>query len=97
MICGKKGRSLIYQSPSFFRVQEDMDFPNSPLLGQHGYCSQELINLLLFGKCISNAFDNEVQLDDKVLKGITSQSEIGLLSLFEHYGSFQVSCLHRKP
>jgi hypothetical protein len=67
-----------------------MDFPNSPLLGQHGYCSQELINLLLIGKCISNAFDNEILLEEKALKGITAQSDIGLLSLFEHYGSFQV-------
>jgi len=67
-----------------------MDFENCSLVGQHGYCSQELINLLNIGKAISNTFDNEIELDGKVLKGISSQCDIGLLSLFEHYDSIKV-------
>ena len=67
-----------------------MDFANSPLLGQHGYCTQELLNLFTIGKAISNAFDNEYVLGDKVLKGLSAQADIGLLSLFEHYDSCRV-------
>jgi len=67
-----------------------MDFGNSPLLGQHGYCTQELLNLLTMGRAISNAFDHEYVLGDKVLKGLTAQADIGLLSLFEHYDSCRV-------
>lgn len=71
-----------------------MDFPNSPLLGNHGYCTQELINLLTVGKAISNAFDNQIVLGDKILKGISSHVDIGFLSLFEHYDSCQVHQKH---
>lgn len=72
----------------------DMDFGDSPLIGQHGYCSLELINLLLFGKCISNVFDHEVALEGKTLRGVQTQSDIGFLSLFEHYGSCEVILSH---
>lgn len=78
-----------------FRIVEDMDF-DSPLIGQHGYCSQELVNLLLHGKCISNVFDNEVNLDEKILHGIKAQSDIGFLSLFEHYGSCEVIIINKQ-
>lgn len=31
-------------------VTRDMDSPDLPLIGAHGYCSQELVNLLLTGR-----------------------------------------------
>lgn len=74
-----------------------MDFENCSLIGQHGYCSQELVNLLAIGSAISNTFDNEISLDGKILKGIPSKCDIGLLSLFEHYDSIKVGSFLKSP
>lgn len=74
-----------------------MDFENCSLVGQHGYCSQELINLLTIGKAISNTFDHEIELDGKVLKGISGPCDVGLLSLFEHYDSIKVGRFLKCP
>jgi hypothetical protein len=58
---------------------------------------KEMVNLLLVGKALSNVFDNDVHLgdarssDSKLLKGIKGNSQMGYLSLFEHYGSIQVT------
>ena len=68
-----------------------MDTSDSPLMGAHGYCSQEMVHLLLVGKATSNTFDGNKLLDETtVLKGIHQKSDIGLLSLFEHYASIVV-------
>ena len=32
------------------KIQGEMDEPNSPLTGLHGYCSQEMVNLILIGE-----------------------------------------------
>ena len=60
---------------------------------------QELVNLLLTGEAASNVFNDIMELDsgtdDKmVLKGVSSRSDVGLLSLFEHYRSCQVYFSH---
>lgn len=34
-----------------------MDIPDNSLLTEHGYASQELINIILVGKAASNVFD----------------------------------------
>ncbi|MGH0143550.1 UNVERIFIED_CONTAM: hypothetical protein FKN15_014651 [Acipenser sinensis] len=52
--------------------------------------AQELVNLLLTGRAVSNVFNDVIELDSgngnsTVLNGITGRSDIGLLSLFEHY------------
>lgn len=39
-------------------VGRDADFP-TPLIAINGYCSQELVNLLLIGRAHSNVFDGE--------------------------------------
>ena len=68
-----------------------MDIDDSALMGAHGYCSQEMVHLLLLGTATSNTFDGDKILDEStVLKGIHTRSEIGLLSLFEHYDSIVV-------
>lgn len=62
------------------------------------YCSvcwQELVNLLLCGRAVSNVFDGDMELDSgngnvTLLKGIKGQCEVGLLSLFEHYNICKV-------
>lgn len=85
-----------------------MDVPEGCLMGAHGYCTQEMVNLLMNGIACSNVFDGDkvlgsgsdqviawlsfVSSDSRqtVLKGVKSQSELGFLSLFEHYGSCEV-------
>lgn len=63
---------------------------------------QELVNLLLTGKAVSNVFNDVVELDSgngniTLLKGISSRSDIGFLSLFEHYNVCQVPSEHLGP
>ena len=41
-----------------------MDAENSPLIGAHGYCSQEMVNLLLTGQAVSNTFDGQIVLKE---------------------------------
>ena len=79
-------------------VKNDMDEPMGKLMGAHNYCTQEMINLLLTGQATSNAFDNTIQLDKlTLLKGVHAQSDIGLLSLFEHYGSCKIGEFYKTP
>ena len=74
-----------------------MDSSEVPLMGAHGYCSQEMVNLLLTGKATSNTFDGNKNFDTLVLKGITDKTDIGLLSLFEHFGSCIVGDFLKNP
>ncbi|KAM6314614.1 putative ubiquitin carboxyl-terminal hydrolase MINDY-4 [Aegotheles albertisi] len=89
-------------SRSINLVRNDFDVLTNRLIGSHGYCTQELVNLLLTGKAVSNVFNNVIELDSgngniTILKGITSRSDIGLLSLFEHYDVCQVGCYLKSP
>ncbi|XP_055364295.1 probable ubiquitin carboxyl-terminal hydrolase MINDY-4 isoform X2 [Betta splendens] len=89
-------------SRSIKRVREDMDVPTTSLIGAHGYCTQELVNLLLCGRAVSNVFDNDMELDSgngnmTLLKGIKSHCDIGLLSLFEHYNICKVGDYLKTP
>lgn len=70
-------------------IIEDMDIKDNSLLTEHGYASQELINIILVGKASSNVFDGDKDMGDNfIIKGIHKQSEIGFLTLFEAYGYF---------
>ncbi|XP_070817819.1 probable ubiquitin carboxyl-terminal hydrolase MINDY-4 [Chaetodon trifascialis] len=89
-------------SRSIQKVREDMDVPTTTLIGAHGYCTQELVNLLLCGRAVSNVFDNDMELDSgndsmTLLKGIKGQCEVGLLSLFEHYNICKVGAYLKTP
>ena len=69
-----------YQKPNLivFFLVDDMDTLDCPLMGAHGYCSQEMVHLFLLGKAISNTFDGDKVLDEAtVLKGIHKRSDIG--------------------
>ena len=73
-----------------------MDDPKSTLIGVHGYCTQEMVNLFLTGKASSNVFDGNLELGDKpgektLLRGVSKRAQIGFLSLFEHYNCCKVS------
>ncbi|XP_068091220.1 probable ubiquitin carboxyl-terminal hydrolase MINDY-4 [Hyperolius riggenbachi] len=83
-------------------VQKDFDVPTSCLIGAHAYCTQELVNLILGGQAVSNVFNDVVELDSgngniTILKGISKRSDIGFLSLFEHYGVCQVGSYLKTP
>ncbi|XP_076095118.1 putative ubiquitin carboxyl-terminal hydrolase MINDY-4 [Mytilus galloprovincialis] len=84
-------------------VKSDMDEPTGKLMGAHGYCTQDLVNLLLTGKAVSNVFNDVMELESgdgsppMVLKGISGRSDVGLLSLFEHYKSCQVGTFYKTP
>lgn len=89
-------------SRSINLVRNDFDVLTNRLIGSHGYCTQELVNLLLTGKAVSNVFNDVIELNSgngniTILKGITSRSDIGLLSLFEHYDVCQVGCYLKTP
>ncbi|XP_028260607.1 probable ubiquitin carboxyl-terminal hydrolase MINDY-4 isoform X2 [Parambassis ranga] len=89
-------------SRSIENVREDMDVPTNTLIGAHGYCTQELVNLLLCGRAVSNVFDDDMELDSgngntTLLKGIKGCCDIGLLSLFEHYNIVKVGVYLKTP
>lgn len=82
------------------RIREEMDERNSSLIGKHSHCNQEVVNLLLVGKAVTNVFDNKLCFGNEettVLRGITSRSNIGLLSLYEHYKSCKVGSYYKDP
>ncbi|CAL8393119.1 unnamed protein product [Boreogadus saida] len=85
-------------SRSIAKVREDMDVSSNTLIGAHGYCTQELVNLLLCGQAASNVFDGQVQLDAAtLLKGVARRGSVGLLSLFEHHDICQVGSHLKTP
>ena len=48
----------------------DMDDPSSGLSTRHNYCAQDLVNLLLVGKAVTNCFDGDRDLDGMALHGV---------------------------
>ena len=72
----------------------------------HGYCSQEIVTLLLTGKAHSNVFDGEMtgmmtndDNTDKPMKGILTRSDVGHLLLTEalNPGFIEVGSNYKQP
>ncbi|XP_060086073.1 probable ubiquitin carboxyl-terminal hydrolase MINDY-4 [Ylistrum balloti] len=84
-------------------VRSDMDEPTGKLMGAHGYCTQDMVNLILTGRAVSNVFNDVVELESgdgtpgTILKGPNTRADTGLLSLFEHYRSCQVGTYLKTP
>jgi len=78
-------------------VKEDMDEANNALSAMHGYCTQELVNLILVGQAASNVFDGTRDLEGQKLRGIQRRSRIGFLSLFEWYKYMEVGSRLKNP
>eukprot|EP00899_Mesostigma_viride_P020195 jgi/Mesvir1/28177/Mv04737-RA.3 len=78
-------------------VVEDMDDPNNALMGAHGYCTQDLVNLVNLGHAHSNVFDRELKVDDLVMRGVYERAEVGLLTLFEHFKYVEVGHYLKEP
>lgn len=79
------------------QVKDDMDEWSEALIGKHSYCTQEMVNLLLNGKAISNLHDGIMDLGGQKLKGLQSPCEIGQLSLFEHYDNLKIGSFGKNP
>jgi len=87
------------------RVIEDLGDANSTLMGLHDSCSQAMINLLLTGRAAANVFNGDIEYNKNgrklshPLNGIKDRSEIGFLSLEEHFDpkSFQVGSMLKTP
>ena len=80
-------------------VRADMDtMADVPsLIGRHDYAAQELVNLMLCGRAHSNVFNGKKDLGGMVLRGIPERSDIGMLTLFEHYGHVRVGSNLKLP
>ena len=79
-------------------IQKDMDLEDGTLLNEHGYASQELINLMLVGSARSNVHDGDKDLGEGfVLKGIDKKSDVGFLTFFEAFGYFTVGDNLKNP
>lgn len=95
-VTGPFGFGLSSSLLSSFLLHPFSLVPHLPLTGLSPFShQQELVNLLLTGKAVSNVFNDVVELDSgdgniTLLKGIATRSDIGFLSLFEHYNVCQV-------
>jgi|Transcript_90580 hypothetical protein len=81
----------------------DADDPRQAvMIGGHGYCTQELVNLMVFGRAYSNVFDGTKRLGSAkdgwaVLQGVPKRPSIGFLSLFEAFKCIEVGSRYKGP
>lgn len=75
-----------------------MDDPNTTMTSQFGHSSQELMNLLLTGRAVSNVFDNSMTISDSLMcHGIQSRSDIGYLTILESLRYCEVGGNYKSP
>lgn len=72
------------------------------MIGGHGYCTQELVNLMVFGRAYSNVFDGTKRLGSAqdgwcVLQGVPKRASVGFLSLFEAFKCIEVGSRLKGP
>lgn len=79
-------------------IRADMDDPNTSLTSNFGHSSQELMNLLLTGRAVSNVFDNTMMLsDDFICHGLQSRPAIGYLTILESLRYCEVGGYYKSP
>ena len=94
-------------------IRAMMDRPDTNLIGSHGYCTQELVNLLLLGVACSNVFDGVRTLgtgeDAMTLRGVPADRlsslggssggacPVGLLCHAEAHGHTEVGSAYKRP
>ena len=59
------------------------------LIGAHGYCSQEMVNLLLTGHAVSNTFDGYLILEES---GVVSQNKGEIMPGYFHLYESYLAC-----
>ena len=96
--------TLLMYSALFSRgldeVKADMDVASNTMIAAHGYCSQEVVTLLLTGKAHSNVFDGTLEgVMDTPMMGITSRCAVGYLTLVEalNEGYITVGDNYKRP
>mmetsp|Transcript_11702 Transcript_11702/g.31536 ORF Transcript_11702/g.31536 Transcript_11702/m.31536 type:complete len:204 (-) Transcript_11702:245-856(-) len=83
--------------------ERDADDPKTvAMIGAHGYCTQELVNLMAFGRAYSNVFDGTKRLGNMkdgwcVLQGVPKRPSVGFLSLFEAFKCIEVGSRYKGP
>lgn len=83
--------------------ERDADDPKTAvMIGGHGYCTQELVNLMVFGRAYSNVFDGTKRLGSAkdgwcVLQGAPRRATVGFLSLFEAFKCLEVGSRYKAP
>ena len=76
----------------------EMDLPDNYVIGLHSTCTQEIVNLLLTGEASTNCIDGTKEIDSNYkIKGIKEKSEVGFLTLLEHYGYTKVEKHLKEP
>ena len=69
-------------------IRNSMDVVNDTLIGRHGYCTQELVNLMLTGKATSNVNDGTIFLDTGGTTKVGMAIKRALKNLFLRSNSF---------
>ncbi|KAI9993252.1 hypothetical protein PInf_015330 [Phytophthora infestans] len=89
----------VLRTKSVAAVREEMDDPSNTLTGAFGHCTQELVNLLLTGKAVSNVFDGSVPMGDTglYLHGVPYRARIGYLTQLEALRYCQVGSYYKSP
>ena len=89
---------VVVQTKGVIGIENEMDETGSFLVAAHGYCTQELVNLLITGSAVSNIFDGQQRLEGGTrLQGIKRRSSVGLLTLFERYKYMEVGTYLKDP
>jgi len=82
------------------QLQADMDEVVA-LVGVFGHCSQELVNLCLTGRAVTNVFDGDVTFEDGddilKLQGVQGEPAFGFLSALEPLKLCEVGRLLKRP
>ena len=96
--------TLLMYSALFSRgldeVKADMDVASNTMIAAHGYCSQEVVTLLLTGKAHSNVFDGTLEgVMDTPMMGIVDRCAVGYLTLVEalNEGYITVGDNYKRP
>ena len=81
------------------RIQGDRDDPTQPLITTpFGHASQEVVNLFLCGKAATNVFDGDMEVGgDYRLRGISSRTQVGFLTLLESHNYLTVGSFLKEP
>ena len=82
------------------RIRRDYDIGSIESLLTPGrlLCTQELINLMLIGRAVSNVFDRNFAISSElILHGINRRSLLGFLTIHEHDGASKVGVCYKNP
>lgn len=82
-------------------LKRDMDDASAPLVGVFGHCAQELVNLCLTGRAVTNVFDGNITFEDDsdvlTLQGIQECPVVGFLSALEPLKLCEVGRFLKQP